>query len=124
MTELKPCPFCGGEPKVTERNGLSFFWCGECGTTSKIAKESEAREDWNRRPAEDDLKAEVERLKNELGIQKNLTRQACYDSNRAYDEVEKWKKMLYDLSDKQAKVSTEPKVIVINTNTEKGGEDE
>lgn len=122
--ELKPCPFCGGEPKVTEREGFAFFWCGECGASSKIAKESEAREYWNRRPAEDALTAEVERLKNDLEIQKNLTRMACFESNRAYDEVEKWKKMFYDLFDKQAKVSTDPKVIVINTDKEKGGEDE
>lgn len=75
-------------------------------------------------PAEDALKAEVERLKNELGIQKNLTRQACFEANRAYEEVAKWKEMFYDLFDKQAKVSTDPKVIVTNTDKEKGGEDE
>lgn len=66
MTELKPCPFCGGEPKVTEREGFAFFWCGECAASSKIAKESEAREYWNTRPAEDALKAEGERLKAEI----------------------------------------------------------
>lgn len=66
IEELKPCPFCGGESKVTEREGFAFFWCGECGASSKIAKESEAREYWNRRPAEDALKAEVDRLKEAL----------------------------------------------------------
>ena len=70
-------------------------------------------------PAEDALKAEIERLNNELGIQKNLTRQACFEANRAYTEVEKWKKMFYDLFDKQASISTDPKVIVTTPDTGK-----
>jgi regulator of replication initiation timing len=61
------------------------------------------------------LKAENEKLKSDLGIQKNLTRQACFESNRAYQETEKWKKMFYDLFDKQASVSTDPKVLVIES---------
>ena len=59
------------------------------------------------------LKAENEKLKSDLGIQKNLTRMACFESNRAYQETEKWKKMFYDLYDKQASVSTDPGVLVI-----------
>ena len=71
------------------------------------------------------LKAENEKPKSDLGIQKNLTRQACFEANRAYDEVEKWKQMFYDLVDKQASVSTDPKVLVIeNALSESEGEDE
>ena len=58
------------------------------------------------------LKAENAKLGSDLEIQKNLTRQACFEANRAYQETEKWKKMFYDLFDKQASVSTDPKVIV------------
>jgi DNA polymerase/3'-5' exonuclease PolX len=47
---------------VTEREGFAFFWCGECGASSKIAKKSEAREYWNRRPAEEAMEAENEEL--------------------------------------------------------------
>jgi regulator of replication initiation timing len=61
------------------------------------------------------LKAENEKLKSDLGIQKNLTNQACFESNRAYNEVEKWKKMFYDLLDKQGSVSTDTKVLVIES---------
>lgn len=61
---------------------------------------------------------EIARLKEDLEIQKNLTRQACFESNRAYDETEKWKKMLYDLVAKQATVDTDPKVIIIGKDTD------
>jgi hypothetical protein len=71
----------------------------------------------NRRPAEDAKDKEIERLKNDLEIQKNLTRMACFESNRAYDEVEKWKKMFYDLIDKQSNVATDPKVIIVGKDT-------
>ena len=75
------------------------------------------------------LKAENEKLKSDLKIQKNLTNQACFESNRAYQEMEKWKKRFYDLIDKQSSVSTDPKVIIvgkdINVRTkESEGEDE
>lgn len=72
------------------------------------------------------LRAENEKLKSDLGIQKNLTSQACFESNRAYQEVEKWKKMFYDLFDKQASISADPKVLVIeNAPAEmKGSENE
>lgn len=59
------------------------------------------------------LKAENEKLKSDLAIQKNLTNQACFESNRAYQETEKWKKRFYDLIDKQSSVSTDPKVIIV-----------
>ncbi len=64
------------------------------------------------RPAEDALQAEVKKLKTDLGIQKNLTRQACFEAKRAYAETEKWQKMFYDLVDKQASIATAPKVII------------
>lgn len=71
------------------------------------------------------LKAENEKLKSDLGIQKNLTRQACFESNRAYQETEKWKKMFYDLFDKQAKYSTATNVIcTAKVTKESEGEDE
>jgi len=54
MTELKPCPFCGGnsEVHVTEAE----YWyviCLECGTISGIySSEDEAMKAWNRRVSE------------------------------------------------------------------------
>jgi hypothetical protein len=85
--------------------------CGEHDTPERAAFV------WNSRPNEFAKDKEIERLKNDLEIQKNLTRMACFESNRAYDEVEKWKKMFYDLIDKQSNVATDPKVIIVGTDT-------
>lgn len=127
MDELKPCPFCKAEP-LSENNRRFFLKhkldCflahpmhnANCDlvSTGSIADHIEA---WNTRPAEDALKAENEKLKSDLEIQKNLTKQMCFENNRAYQETEKWKKMFYDLIKKQSSISTDPKVIVVGTDT-------
>lgn len=108
MDELKPCPFCKGLNIVRYSYNFSnniHYQCSKCGCLSIF--DNKSKDTWNTRPAEDALKAEVERLKADLEIQKNLTRQACFEAKRAYAETEKWQKMLYDLVDKQAKVSTQ-----------------
>lgn len=61
---------------------------------------------------------EITKLKENLEIQKNLTRQACFESNRAYDEAERWKRMFYDLVDKQSIVDTKPKVVIVDKDTD------
>lgn len=109
MSELKPCPFCGGEAKeqniIIVGHGLcKMVFCEKCYIDFKNPT---AIDHWNTRPAEDALKAENEKLKSDLEIQKNLTKQMCFENNRAYQETEKWKNLFYDLDDKQAKVSTE-----------------
>ena len=102
MSDFKNCPFlvrmCSMDGQI-----IGYTCKGACANC----------------PAEDAKDKEIERLNNELGIQKNLTRQACFEANRAYDEVEKGKKMFYDLFDKQASISTAPKVIVTTPDTGK-----
>ena len=53
MTELKPCPFCGGEAHVVETiHGKTLPWvrCKDCGMeTPMLDTEEEAIEAWNRR---------------------------------------------------------------------------
>lgn len=59
MTELKPCPFCGGEADISRWGGfLSQYYyivqCKECvgmvmTKPSVNASEAEAIEAWNRR---------------------------------------------------------------------------
>lgn len=122
MSDLKNCPFCGGEDVEHLPDGFGNWLVGCVTCDYRIqcvsCAEYEAIRYWNTRPAEYALKAEVEKLKSDLEIQKNLTRQACFESNRAYQETEKWKKMFYDLFDKQASVSTDPKVIIVGTDTD------
>jgi NMD protein affecting ribosome stability and mRNA decay len=61
MSELKPCPFCGGEDIRTEP-GINLNYCDKCSAEANI-------EHWNTRPIEDalnkriaELEAEIERL--------------------------------------------------------------
>ena len=32
MTELKPCPFCGGEAVLCENTDYAYVYCKECGS--------------------------------------------------------------------------------------------
>lgn len=55
MTELLPCPFCGGESKELDPP-VSGYWmglwrirCTECGATINGAYRGTNREAWNRR---------------------------------------------------------------------------
>ena len=114
---LKPCPFCGENAELRGGKGVaSWIICNnkKCRATQGLELTGEnAVKMWNTRSTEDAKDKEIEKLKSDLVIQKNLTNQACFESNRAYQETEKWKKMLYDLINKQSSVSTDPKVIVI-----------
>jgi len=53
--ELRPCPFCGGTKICTEK-GINLNYCDNCSAESNV-------EHWNTRPIEDELRAEIERLK-------------------------------------------------------------
>jgi hypothetical protein len=120
MIDLKNCPFCGTKAVSSVFSVDVYNWYEEkacCENCRCIISHPQAIQIWNTRPAEDAKDKEIERLKNDLEIQKNLTRMACFESNRAYDEVEKWKKMFYDLIDKQSNVATDPKVIIVGTDT-------
>lgn len=54
MTELKPCPFCGGEAKVQSFYKNHCVYCAKCNasTMKYFQTETKAIEAWNRR-AED-----------------------------------------------------------------------
>lgn len=65
MTELKPCPFCGGDAHVRTTDlmdgygcfamSAAFVQCADCGVrTIEYRDERFAIEDWNRRAGERD----------------------------------------------------------------------
>lgn len=134
MDELKPCPFCGEIPNVNViypssrltfiRKPINLVGCRHCGIDISYNPAF-----WNTRPAEDALKAEVERLKVDLDARNSALKIAFHDIKRAGEEIDKWQKMFYDLIYKQSSVSTDPKVIVIGKDSnaptkESEGEDE
>ena len=51
MSELKPCPFCGGEAKLYSafKKKKAFVLCKSCEASSPMRTEAEAIEAWNRR---------------------------------------------------------------------------
>ena len=55
--ELKPCPFCGGNPSVWEKGSLV-----NCAGRHNADIFPMSKYEWNTRPIEDALQAEVERL--------------------------------------------------------------
>ena len=54
MSELKPCPFCGGTKICTEK-GINLNYCDNCSAESNV-------EHWNTRPIEDALQARIAKL--------------------------------------------------------------
>lgn len=62
MDELKPCPFCGGSAAVNIGPSIVTVQCEKCGEEHDYAKHGDWRDDWNTRPIEDALRAQVEQL--------------------------------------------------------------
>ena len=60
MSELEPCPFCGGEADyhIHERIGVECLACG-AGFATVFGSREEAAEAWNRRAENDKLRREI-----------------------------------------------------------------
>lgn len=53
-TELKPCPFCGGEAHIVTAVGESWVLCDKCRATTEMhASKQLAVAAWNRRANHD-----------------------------------------------------------------------
>ena len=81
--ELKPCPFCGENAELRGGEGVaSWIICNnkKCRATQGLELSGEnAVKMWNRRPAEDALEKEVERLKAEVKRMKIGLRKLWYE---------------------------------------------
>ena len=67
MSELKPCPFCGGKADWTyldvKNRGSCVVKCQNCGPLIRYPNPTDAREHWNMRNAGEGLKAVVEGIR-------------------------------------------------------------
>lgn len=66
MSELKPCPFCGGLPRLNRATQRVWVECTDCGATGQMSNcgnADYAAEAWNTRAVDDDLSAAKARIK-------------------------------------------------------------
>ena len=68
MSELKLCPFCGGEAQVNTwtMHGITESRCFCPNSDCPNSVRTVALEQWNARPIEDALRAEIARLQEKL----------------------------------------------------------
>lgn len=56
MSDLKKCPFCGGEAEYNNNfDGFEWIQCQECGARSsieRISSDADPKDSWNRRAGE------------------------------------------------------------------------
>lgn len=117
--DLKRCPFCGGEAKITRplAEGAEVC-CKTCrATTWMCYPEERAIKRWNTRPEEERLKAENERLKEILKIVKGGLVYRRYLAQLEEDaQMYQWSKGLIELINAPDKN--------IGTKTETNGEEQ
>jgi uncharacterized protein (DUF342 family) len=78
--ELKPCPFCGSEATMNERNAMEeFVNCSKPGCSlSETWAVAIFIDNWNTRPREDALTAELDKRERQVK-NLNLALQLCKD---------------------------------------------
>lgn len=63
MTELKPCPFCGGSAKLVNKiyEYKYYIYCTRCGVmTANFDSNNSAIGAWNRRKNDDNKRSNVD----------------------------------------------------------------
>ena len=64
MTELKPCPFCGGkEVKLFKEGSIWVVECLQCLAKVGATAEADALDFWNYRPKEEQLGGQIREMK-------------------------------------------------------------
>lgn len=83
MSELKPCPFCGGEAELSEYGGPQYLvecpFC-EAGTFTGRVSKDQAIEDWNARPPMQDCAKEMYAMLDRLYKESALVYGDDYDA--------------------------------------------
>ena len=104
MSELKPCPFCGG----TEIRGPEYaapdHWieCERCEIIITSRERKSAIKLWNRRPIEDALRAELECMKEQetlIAVEATKLRALCRDMYEMLSETYTGRKLLANAHD-------------------------
>ena len=75
--ELKPCPFCGKEPKINQSEFSHRYWvaCEDCCCLNKVFyTKDEAIKAWNSRHIEDEKDNQIKELKNDLAFSDKWTK--------------------------------------------------
>ena len=78
MSELKPCPFCGGTKICTEKGINLNNYCDNCSAESNV-------EHWNTRPVEDALNARISELSQAVGLITTLKPTMVMDADHPLD---------------------------------------
>ena len=107
MSELKPCPFCGGEAE--EYNNSDFHdcyrvYCMDCGAETQAEEEWNRAKKWNKREGEIQLakqQEEIERLNIDMQSLVNLGHEANSrlrnDAIKQQEEIAEYKAFMLGL---------------------------
>ena len=77
MSELKPCPFCGGS-EIVVCGVFNVMYCNGCGAETDMG-------DWNTRPIEDALNKRIAELSQALGLITTLKPTMVMDTDHPLD---------------------------------------
>ena len=95
MSEMKPCPFCGNEPTVTNEfdDEVLFYGCTKDIDCPLYDAPFVNLENWNNRPIEDALHARIAELEAENAMLKQLPQPIKFWSDE--------KKQIYKINERR-----------------------
>jgi len=86
MSELKPCPYCGGTNiRPAALSAGKWYFCWDCeGASGGLTNGIDGIEGWNHRPIEDRLQEEIETLRTRLHAREAPQNQNLSDYSAAF----------------------------------------